>query len=297
MVNIILGILAILTGWFGIEFSRDLIKNKDKLEKDTQWVTSGLIGFVTNFFDTLGIGSFAPTTALVRAFKQVRDRVIPGTLNVSCTIPVIVEAFIFITVIKVEPVTLFSMLVAATIGAWIGAGVVSNLPEKKIQYGMSIALFVTASIMVAGQMGWMPIGGEAIGLSGIKLIIAIVANFILGALMTLGIGLYAPCMALVYMLGMSPRVAFPIMMGSCAFLMPVASVKFIREGAYNRKASLAISLAGLVGVFIAAYLVKSLPLKVLTWLVICVIYYTSITMYKAATRNIEEKSMAVVMES
>lgn len=280
MVSAILGILGVLTGWFGIELTKDLRKNKDKFEQDSSWGKTGLIGFVTNFFDTLGIGSFAPTTALLRAFKQSKDRVIPGTLNVSCTIPVVAEAFIFITVIKVEPITLFSMLAASAIGAWLGAGIVSHLPEKKIQLGMGIALFVTASVMLASQMGWMPAGGAAIGLSGGKLVIAIIANFILGALMTLGIGLYAPAMALVYLLGMSPRVAFPIMMGSCAFLMPVASIKFIREGAYNRKASLAISIGGLIGVFIAAYLVKSLPLNVLKWLVIFVIYYTSITMFK-----------------
>lgn len=280
MVSAILGILGVLTGWFGIELTKDLRKNKDKFEQDSSWGKTGLIGFVTNFFDTLGIGSFAPTTALLRAFKQSKDRVIPGTLNVSCTIPVVAEAFIFITVIKVEPITLFSMLAASAIGAWLGAGIVSHLPEKKIQLGMGIALFVTASVMLASQMGWMPAGGAAIGLSGGKLVIAIIANFILGALMTLGIGLYAPAMALVYLLGMSPRVAFPIMMGSCAFLMPVASIKFIREGAYNRKASLAISIGGLIGVFIAAYLVKSLPLNVLKWLVILVIYYTSITMFK-----------------
>lgn len=294
MVSAILGILGVLTGWFGIELSKDMVKNKDKFERDTSWGKTGFFGFVTNFFDALGIGSFAPLTALLKGFKQSEDRVIPGTLNVSCTIPVVAEAFIFITVIKVEPITLISMLAAAAIGAWLGAGIVSRLPEKKIQLGMGVALFVTASIMLAGQLGWMPAGGEAIGLTGGKLVIGIVANFILGALMTLGIGLYAPSMALVYLLGMSPRVAFPIMMGSCAFLMPVASIKFIREGAYNRKASLAISIFGLVGVFIAAYLVKSLPLNVLKWLVIFVIYYASITMFKAYLQTQKEVVEPVV---
>ncbi|MBB6218402.1 putative membrane protein YfcA [Anaerosolibacter carboniphilus] len=284
MITGILGILGILTAWFGIEFGRDLSRNRASLESETSFATSSAIGFTTNFFDTLGIGSFAPTTALLKVFKQIQDRVIPGTLNVSCTIPVVAEAFIFITVIEVEPITLISMLGAATLGAWLGAGVVSHLPEKKIQLGMAIALFVTAILMLCSIMGWMPGGGEAIGLSGIKLVVAVVANFILGALMTLGIGMYAPCMALVYFLGMSPTVAFPIMMGSCAFLMPVASIKFVREGSYNRKASLAIGVFGLVGVFIAAYIVKSLPLDVLRWLVIAVILYTSMTMFKSVRK-------------
>ncbi|AOT69902.1 sulfite exporter TauE/SafE family protein [Geosporobacter ferrireducens] len=285
MITGILGVLGLLTAWFSVEFAKDLSKNKASLEGETSFAASSAIGFTTNFFDTLGIGSFAPTTALLKGFKQIQDRVIPGTLNVSCTIPVVAEAFIFITVIEVEPITLIGMLAAATIGAWLGAGIVSNLPEKKIQMGMAIALFVTAFLMFSGMMGWMPGGGDAIGLTGIKLIVAVAANFILGALMTLGIGMYAPCMALVYFLGMSPTVAFPIMMGSCAFLMPVASVKFVREGSYNRKASLAISVFGLVGVFIAAYIVKALPLDILRWLVIAVILYTSMTMFKSVGKS------------
>ena len=123
-----------------------------------------------------------------------------------------------------------------------------------------------------------------------KLVLGIVGNFILGALMTLGIGLYAPCMALIYFLGMSPAVAFPIMMGSCAFLMPVASMKFVKEGAYNRKASFGIAVGGIVGVFIAAYIVKSLPLNILGWLVIAVIFYTSIVMFKSSTKPADAKA-------
>ena len=290
MVTGILGVLAVMTAWFCFELFKDILKHKNSLEAETKPLIAGSIGFMTNFFDALGIGSFAPTAALLKAFKQVNDRVLPGTLNVSCTLPVVAEAFIFITVIEVEPITLISMLAAATLGAYLGAGIVSNLPEKKIQMGMAVALLVTAFLMLAGQMGWMPGGGDAIGLNGVKLVIAIVGNFILGALMTLGIGLYAPSMALVYLLGMSPAVAFPIMMGSCAFLMPVASIKFVKEGAYNRKASLAIATFGLVGVFIAAYIVKSLPLDVLRWLVIAVITYTSVTMFKSATKPSESKA-------
>ena len=285
MIKIVLGILGLFTLWFAIAFFKDFLANKDKLGTHNSWGKVMAIGFVTDFFDTLGIGSFAPTTALFKGFKQVNDRLIPGTLNVSNTIPVVAEAFIFMTVIDVEPITLISMLAAAAIGAWFGAGIVSKLPERKVQITMGVALLVTAFLMFASKMNWLPGGGDAIGLSGAKLIVAVVGNFILGALMTAGIGLYAPCMALVYFLGMSPKVAFPIMMGSCAFLMPVASVKFVKEGAYDRKASMGVTIGGIVGVFVAAYLVKSLALDVLKWIVIAVILYTSITMLKSAFKN------------
>ncbi len=284
--SIMLGILGLFTAGFSVVFGRDIVKHKDQLEEETSTVVTGIIGFVVNFFDTLGIGSFAPTTAALRAFKQVKDRVIPGTLNVSCTIPVVIEAFIFIAAIEVEPLTLASMIAASVVGSIVGAGIVSKLPEKKIQLVMGVALLATALLMLSGQMGWIAnLGtGEAIGLSGIKLITAVIGNFILGALMTAGIGLYAPCMAFVYMLGMSPRVAFPIMMGSCAFLMPAASTKFVQEGAYNRKAALIINITGTIGVFIAAFLVKSLPLEILTWLVILVISYTAVTLLRDARK-------------
>lgn len=290
MLKIVLSLLGLLTLYFAVVFIKDYIEasKKGKLENGN-FAALGAVGFLTNFFDTLGIGSFAPTTALFKLFKLTSDRTIPGTLNVSMTIPVVAEAFIFITVIQVEPITLLTMLAAATIGAVFGAGIVSKLDEKKVQVGMGIALAVVALVMLASQLKLFPAGGDAIGLTGAKLIIAIVANFILGALMTLGIGLYAPCMALVFALGMSPKVAFPIMMGSCAFLMPAASVKFVKEGAYDRKASLAITIFGTIGVFIAAYIVKSLPLTTLKWLVIVVILYTSVTMFRSAMKKAQGK--------
>lgn len=286
MLTIVLSLLGLLTLYFAVVFFKDYMAaaKKNQLEHGN-FAALSAVGFITNFFDTLGIGSFAPTTALLKAFKLTSDRTIPGTLNVSMTIPVVAEAFIFITVIKVEPVTLLAMLAAATVGAVFGAGIVSKLDERKVQIGMGIALLIVAFVMLAGQLKLFPAGGEAIGLTGAKLIIAIIANFILGALMTLGIGLYAPCMALVFALGMSPKVAFPIMMGSCAFLMPAASVRFVKEGAYDRKASMAITIFGTIGVFIAAYIVKSLPLNTLKWLVIAVIVYTSIMMFRSAAKG------------
>ena len=276
--------LIILSIFFIYVLSKDVIKHQKVLE-NVSVVKTALIGFVVNFFDVLGIGAFAPQTALLKFTKQTKDRVLPGTLNVSNTIPVLIQALIFIQIVEVESITLISMLLSATAGAILGAGIVAKLPVRKIQLTMGFALLVTAFFMLSGQMSWIQGGGEAIGLTGLKLALAIGANFILGAFMTVGIGLYAPCMALVYALGMSPLVAFPIMMGSCAFLMPPASAKFIKEGAYNRKASVSMAIPGIIAVLIAAFLVKSLPLNTLRWVVIGVIIYTSLIMFKSALNN------------
>ena len=287
MLNFIRIAWAAIMAVYGYFFVKDYrqVSLAGKLD-DVSVPKAGFVGFITNFFDTLGIGSFAPTVALNKFTKMgVKDRELPGLLNVADTLPVMLEAVIFTTVIEVEPLTLISMLVAAALGSYLGAGVIAKMDEVKIQKVMGVALLITAILMICKQLGLIQGGGDAIGLSGIKLIVAVVGNFIFGALMSAGIGLYAPCMALVYFLGMSPQVAFPIMMGSCATLMPVGSIKFIKEGAYPRKASLIVSLSGAVGVFVAAYLVKSLPMDILTWLVIAVIFYTSASMLVAANKS------------
>jgi uncharacterized membrane protein YfcA len=276
--------LVILSLFFIYVLGKDFIKHLKVLE-NVSVVKTACIGFVVNFFDVLGIGAFAPQTALLKFTKQTEDKVLPGTLNVANTIPVLIQALIFIRIVEVEPITLLTMLLSAAGGAVLGAGIVAKLAVRKIQLTMGFALLVTAFFMLSGQMDWVQGGGEAIGLSGWKLALAIGANFILGALMTAGIGLYAPCMALIYALGMSPIVAFPIMMGSCAFLMPPASAKFIKEGAYNRKASVSMAIPGIIAVLIAALLVKSLPLDTLRWVVIVVIIYTSVVMFKSALKG------------
>ena len=276
--------LVILSIFFIYVLSKDVIKHRKVLE-NISVVKTALIGFIVNFFDVLGIGAFAPQTALLKFTKQTEDRILPGTLNVSNTIPVLIQALIFIQIIEVEPITLISMLLSAASGAILGAGIVAKLSVRKIQLTMGFALLVTAFFMLSGQMHWIQNGGESIGLTGGKLALAIGVNFILGAFMTVGIGLYAPCMALVYALGMSPLVAFPIMMGSCAFLMPPASAKFIKEGAYNRKASVSMAIPGIIAVLIAAFLIKSLPLNTLRWVVIVVIIYTSLVMFKSALNS------------
>lgn len=263
---------------------QDFKKNRHNLENNS-WVKTGLIGGIANFFDTLGIGSFAIETAMFKFFKQSEDRLIPGTLNVANAIPTVAQAIIFIQIVEVEPLTLVLMIAASGMGAWLGAGVVSKLSENKIRITMGLALFIAAGFMIATKLNWIQGGGEAIGLDGSTLVLAVAINFVLGALMTAGIGLYAPCMALVFALGMSPTVAFPIMMGSCAFLMPVASLKFIKEGAYNRRASLIISLTGTIGVLIAALVVKSLPMDTLRWVVIAVVIYTATVMLRAAWQS------------
>ena len=241
-------------------------------------------GFVTNFFDTLGIGSFATTTAIFKFRHRMPDEQIPGTLNAGHALPTVVQALVFVATVAVDVTTLIGMIIAAVLGAWLGAGVVARLPRRAIQVGMGVALLAAATLFVLANLKLIPGGGEARGLQDGLLALALVINFLLGALMTLGIGLYAPCLILVSLLGMNPVAAFPIMMGSCAFLMPPAGLRFMARGRCNFAATLGLTLGGMPAVLIAAYVVRSLPLDLLRWLVVIVVIVAATMMLRSAMR-------------
>lgn len=244
-----------------------------------------LIGAVTDFFDTLGIGAFAPSTALFRLFKIVPDELIPGTLNIGHTLATIAQAVIFIGLVSVAPATLLPMIAAAGLGAYLGTAIVGRLPRFQIRLGMGCALLLAGGLMLLSMLGVLPTGQDVLDLVGWKWWVGVLGNFALGMLMPVGIGLYAPCMVLVSLLGMSPLAAFPIMMGSCAFLMPVSSLGFFRNGRYLPSAALGLAVGGVPGVLLAAFLVKSLPLDYLRWGVLVVVSLVGMSLLYAAYRE------------
>jgi uncharacterized membrane protein YfcA len=285
-------LLALITFLFLARWSRAMILDRQHPERTGELATAPskffptpgliLIGFITNFFDTLGIGSYAPTTSLFKFTKRVNDRVIPGTMTLGHTLPTVLETVIYLTIVPVDPVTLFSMVAAAMIGSWLGAGVVAKLSKRAIQIGMSVALFTAVILLVAKQMSFLPGGGDALGVHGMKLVIAIAVNFALGALMTIGIGLFAPCMITIYLLGMTPTAAFPIMMSSCAFLMPIGAFPFLREKSYHNRAALGLTIGGIPGVLMAAYLFYQMSIQWVLWLVIGVSMVTAVSLLRSS---------------
>jgi uncharacterized membrane protein YfcA len=243
------------------------------------------LGFVIDFLDTLGVGSFATTTTALKIGRLVNDEDIPGTLNVGHALPTILEALLYITVIEVEKVTLVSMIAASAIGAWFGAGVVSRWPRLTIQRALSVALLVTALFIFLRLVHVFPAGGDALQLTGLALVIGLLVNTLLGALTTLGIGNYAPCMALVSILGMNPAAAFPIMMGSAALILPIAAARFIPARRYHARTGLGLTLGGIPGVWVAWKFVTSLPLDAVKWLVVGVLLYTATMMWRSAQQG------------
>lgn len=274
--------LAAVTAIFALQWAR-LARDPRRRERPT--LSDLGIGLLTNFLDALGIGSYAPTTALYKFRGRPHDELIPGTLNVGSVAVGFAETVIFVTVIAVEPTLLVAMVASATAGAWLGAGVVSRMQRRAIQLFMGVALLIAAVTFVMGNLGAFPVGGVARGLVGWPFAVAVAANFIFGALNTIGIGWYAPSMVVLALLGLNPIVAFPIMMASGGIMLPVAGLRFLRTGRFAWGAALGLSLGGVVGVLIAVFIVKRLPLHALRWLVAAVVAYAALVMLRSALRG------------
>jgi uncharacterized membrane protein YfcA len=238
------------------------------------------IGFVTDFFDTLGIGSFATTTTVYKVMKLVPDEKIVGTMLIGHSLPVVVQAFIFIVAVEVDPVVLVSLIAVSILGSWFGSRIATKLPRRKIQVFMGAGLLAAAFFMLLSQLGLFPSGGTALTLTSGKLLIALAVNFILGITLMLGIGSYAPSLILISVLGMDPRAAFPIMMSSGAMMAMAGSFEFMKAGRFFNRAALGLQIGGLPGVLIAGLIVQSLPLSVLRWMVVLVVVYAATTMLR-----------------
>ena len=288
MKNILLLVLLAVTAWFVFGWWGMARRAKEAGKTDgekPETLYHSLVGFVMCFFDTLGIGNFATTTSAFKFRSTVPDEKIPGTLNIGYALPTIAQAFIYISIVEVDVWTLVALIVASVAGAWLGAGVVARWSRHNVQIGMGFALLAAAALMLLAQFKLVPGGGEALELRGVLLAAGLAGNFALGALMTLGIGLYAPCLILVSLLGMNPKAAFPIMMGSCAFLMPIGGIRFIKAGSYSLSAAVIMTLSGIPAVLIAAYIVRSLPLTYVRWLVVVVVVWAAAMMLRSAAQE------------
>ena len=271
---------------FAVYFLRDCLRHKEEF-KGRKKITLLLIGLITNFFDTLGIGNFATIQAAFKLTKSTPDETMPGTLNVGCALTVIFEFVLFLGLIEISPVTLITMIAGAVLGSVVGARIISKWSVKVVRIALGCALIFLAFMMACRLLEIGPFGviGTATALTGVKLVASIIINFFLGALMTIGVGLYTPCIALCSAMGLNVKAAFPMMFGSCAFLMPSCGFEFIRSGRYDRAAAFYLTISGFFGITIAFFIVKSLPLDILTWIIIVVMLYTSFMFFRDAFRK------------
>jgi uncharacterized membrane protein YfcA len=246
-----------------------------------------ILGAVTNFFDTLGIGSFAPTTAWLRFRKMTPDSFIPATLNVGHALPTMVQSALFLVIlgVHVDPMLLVSCIVAAAAGAVVGAPLMVRAPVRMVQAIVGVALLIAAVLYAMSNLELMPIGGSATALEPRLMWIAVAGHFVMGMLMSFGIGLYAPALILLSLLGLDPRLAFPIMASACAFLMPTTGFRYIHAERIDLRIVIGIALGGIPAVLVAALLVKEMPIEPLRWAVVVVVLYAAALLLRTAAKG------------
>jgi uncharacterized membrane protein YfcA len=237
---------------------------------------------VSNFFDTLGISSFASTTAYMKFRRLVPDELIPCTMMVGYGLPATTQAFIFLSVVKIDPLLLGLGIAASVVGGLVGVSVAAWLPVRPIRLVMGVGLLIAAASFAASGLGLMPPGGTATSLPLLPFLIVVAASFLLGVLVNLGVGNFAPTLVLVSLLGMDPRAAFPLMMGSAAMLVLVAGIRIVRTRPLNMALVLGMALGGIPAVLVAAFIVKALPIAQLRWGVVAIVTYAALVMLHAA---------------
>ncbi|HET8750434.1 MAG TPA: TSUP family transporter [Sphingomicrobium sp.] len=243
-----------------------------------------LLGAVVSFFDTLGIGSFAPTTAWMKLRRMVPDRLIPPTMLVGLTPPAMTESVIFLILlgVRVDPVLLFGCAIAVLLGGLVGAPLVAQARVWIVQLVVAIGLLLAAIAYAMTNLHLFPGGGTAASLPMSLTILAIVANFGFGILLNFGVGNYAPTLVTLSLMGMDPRLIFPIMAAGAAVMGAGACVRHIQMGRMDLKVVVGLAIGGIPAVLVAAFIVKAMPLELLRWLVIVVVLYAAAIMFRSA---------------
>ncbi len=285
-------VLLTALGVLAVAFTAVLIQTAWRRSELRPTLESIGLGAITNFFDTLGIGSFATTTAWIKLRALVPDSFIPGTLNAGHALPTVAQAYIFIQLVSVDPKLLAACIAAAVAGSIVGAPIVVRLPVRIVQAVVGIALLIAACLYALSNLGMMPAGGDALALAARPFAVAVIGHVVMGALMTFGIGLYAPSLILLSLLGLNPIAAFPIMMGACAFLMPVCGIGFVRAERINLRVVIGLAIGGIPLVLVAAFLVKSLSLVTLRWGVVVVVLYAAVLLLRSAMQPSQQQHTA-----
>lgn len=243
-----------------------------------------ILGAVVSFFDTLGIGSFAPTAAWFKFRKLVPDRLIPQTMLVGLTPPSVLQGIIYLLLlgVMVDPILLVGCILACVMGGLLGAPLVAKSKVWVVQSVVAIGLLLAAGAYTLTNLHLMPGGGTASSLPMGLTILAVVASFGFGVLLNFGVGNYAPTLVLLSLMGMDPRLCFPIMAASAGLMGSAASVRHIRMGQMDLRLVMGITLGGFPAVLIAAFIVKEMPVEMLRWLVIVVVLYAAAVMARSA---------------
>lgn len=291
MLLALFSVLGIVNLIYLVVFIKDLIAHKNEiLQEPASTIWTPVVQVFIYFLSTFGISDFAVSTAIYTRAKWVSIKKLPGTLNAQDVIPIFAMAVTYITSVKIDFLTLAVCMIGQALGAVIGPHIVIRMKEAVIRRFVEAGLLVATIMIVLSKFNVIQANGTAMGLHGWKLIFAGFALFVFGALNNIGIGCFSLTMATVYLLGLNPIAAFPIMMGGCALALPLGAMQFIRAGRYSRKITLS-SVFGIIGVLIAVFVVKSMNMGTIQWIVIGVLIYTCYTLI-TSERKIEKLEKA-----
>jgi uncharacterized membrane protein YfcA len=287
MLNLLLILLALFAAGNAIVMVRAAIAQRAWPRPE-----AAVLGAVVNFLDTLGIGSMAPTMAWFKFRRMVPDQLIPHTMIAGLTLPTVVEGVIFLSLlgVSVDPVLLIGSILALLAGGWAGVPLVARARLWVVQALVGAALLLAATFYILSNLDLMPLGGTASGLPPGLTVIAIIMNFGFGILLNFGVGNYAPTLALLSLMGLDPRLCFPIMAAGASFTGAIIGGRQMHAGKIDLRIAGAMVLAGIPAVLVAALVVKSLPLVPLRWLVSVVIIYTGIVMLRSAAASRKAES-------
>lgn len=250
-----------------------------------------ILGAVVSFFDTLGIGSFAPTAAWLKFRKLVPDRTLPQTMLVGLTPASMIEAIIFLLLlgILVDPVLLFGSAIALLMGGLVGAPLVARAQVWVVQLVVAIGLILAAAAYLMTNLHLFPGGGTAASLPPTLASVAIAASFGFGILLNFGVGNYAPTLVMLSLMGLDPRLCFPIMAAGASLTGAGAGIRHIQMGKLDMGIVLSLAIGGVPAVLVAALIVKTMPVELLRWLVLVVVVYAAGVMFRASLRGRREK--------
>ncbi|MGX8702587.1 sulfite exporter TauE/SafE family protein [Caproiciproducens sp.] len=291
MIYVMLAAIVLINMIFIVRFVLDFIKHKkETFQEKGSNLFYIILGFITMICATFGVSDYAINTVVYHKTGYVEDRLIPPTLNTECTIPLMFMALIYIQSIECDIITLIVLIIAQMIGSALSPRIVAKLPASTIRWSMGIGLGIAAVLVFLGQINVLATDGNLTALTGWRLAVAAVALFIYGAINNIGIGAYAPTMATIYALGMSPLVAFPIMMSACTVSIAVGSAEFVRLNNYARKPTFWFAIFGSIGVFCAAYLIKSLNVYAIKWIVMVVILFASYSLISKELQSLKKNA-------
>lgn len=257
-------------------------RTSERLQRPKSLAAVGIIAFIA---DGIGVGSFAVSIALCKSFQLISNDKLPGLINGAQVVPGAIEAIAFLFAIHVDPLTLTTLIAGTCLGGVIGPLLVSKLDTKRTELSMATAFVIMAILVLCSQMHWLPMGGTATILTQQQLIVGFIGTIICGALPAFGVGLFAAIEVLLFMLGLSPLAAFPIMTCAGAIQQPLTAITFTIKKRIPIKEALWLGTFGIIGVAIAVPMVTHLSIRLLRWLLFAILCYNATGMIRAYLKH------------